>query len=282
MKCDATGRVDPDDIRQTLRNNTRLVAILHASNVTGVIQPIAEIGRIVRQHGARFLVDAAQTIGHLPISIDELSADFLAAPGHKGLMGPLGTGFLYIRPGLENELRSLRQGGTGTQSQQDRQPESLPDKFESGNHNVPGLVGLAAALEWLEEFSAPSPLAEAGRMRGIASIRDQCERLTARLVDGLKEIRGVTIYSTASHASLGSVSVVSITIEGYDPQEAAILLDANFGVQVCAGLHCAPLMHRALGTLERGGTIRLSIGAFNTAEDIDAAIAAVQEIAAGV
>ena len=150
VKCDNTGRVDPDDIRRALRPDTRLVAMMHASNVTGTVEPVAEVGRIVREHGARFLIDAAQTAGHLPLNVDQLHADLLAAPGHKGLLGPLGTGFLYIRPGLESQLQTVRQGGTGTDSEQDRQPDSLPYKFESGTHNVPGLVGLAAALSWLE------------------------------------------------------------------------------------------------------------------------------------
>ena len=262
VRCDASGQVNPDDIRRALQPNTKLVAILHASNVTGVIQPIPEIGRIVHEHGARFLVDAAQSLGHVPVSVDELQADLLAAPGHKGLLGPLGTGVLYIRPGLEAELLSARQGGTGSRSDEDRQPDFLPDKFEAGNHNVPGLVGLAAAVAWLEA-------------KGVTALHDHEQRLSQRLRNGLQNIPRIKLHGTANQ----TVGVVSITIEGYDPQEAAALLDASFGVQTRAGLHCAPLMHRALGTIETGGTIRFSIGAFNTTEDIDAAIAAVKEIA---
>src|SRR5262249_19613034 len=136
--------------RRAIRPNTRLVAMLHASNVTGAIQPVAEVSAIAHQHGALFLLDAAQSLGHWPVSVKELSVDLLAAPGHKGLLGPLGTGFLYVRDGIEGEIESIAQGGTGTQSNEDRQPESVPDKFEPGNHNVPGLVGLAAAVGWLE------------------------------------------------------------------------------------------------------------------------------------
>ena len=175
VRCDASGLVNPDDIRRALQPETKLVAILHASNVTGVIQPIPEIGRIVHQHGARFLVDAAQSLGHVPVSVDELHADLLAAPGHKGLLGPLGTGVLYVRPGLEAELASPRQGGTGSRSDEDRQPDFLPDKFEAGNHNVPGLVGLAAALAWLEA-------------KGVTALHDHEQRLSQRLRSGLRKI----------------------------------------------------------------------------------------------
>ncbi len=263
MQFDAAGLVDPDDVRRALRPNTRLVAMLHASNVTGAIQPVAAIGRLAQQHGARFLVDAAQSLGHVPISVNVMDADFLAAPGHKGLLGPLGTGMLYIRPGLESQLHSLRQGGTGTRSDEDRQPDTLPDKFEAGNHNVPGLIGLAAALRWIES-------------QGISKIFEHEQQLADRLRNGLRSIPGMRIY--AAKPSTSSVGVVSIAIEGYDPQEAAALLDASFGVQVRAGLHCAPLMHRALGTSESGGTVRFSVGPFNTTSDIDAAITAVSEI----
>ncbi len=189
---------------------------------------------------------------------------------HKGLLGPLGTGVLYIRPGLEAELDSIRQGGTGTQSQDDRQPESLPDKYEVGNHNVPGLVGLAAALEWIAA-------------RGINQIWQHEQQLAVRLREGLEQIAGVQLHASKPQASASSsLGVVSISIEGYDPQEASALLDSEFGVQVRAGLHCAPNVHRAMGTLDRGGTVRFSLGAFNSVEDVDAAVAAVREIASGV
>jgi cysteine desulfurase family protein len=270
VRCNSVGWVDPDDVQKALRANTRLVAVLHVSNVTGVIEPIADIGRICRAQEARLLVDAAQSLGHVPISVDELGADFLAAPGHKGLLGPLGTGVLYIRPGLESELDSLRQGGTGTQSQDDRQPDSLPDKYEAGNHNVPGLVGLAAALEWLADNS-------------MESIHTREQELVAKLRKGLRQIAGVTVYDGEPEASAtGALGVVSISIQGYDPQEAAAVLDSTFGVQVRAGLHCAPNLHRAMDTIENGGTVRFSLGAFSTVEDVDAAVAAVNEIASGV
>jgi cysteine desulfurase family protein len=291
VPCNTVGWVDPDDVRRALRSNTRLVAMTHVSNVTGTIEPVAEVGQIVRQHGARFLVDAAQSLGHLPMDAEKLHADLLAAPAHKGLLGPLGTGLLYIRPKVESELQSVRQGGTGTRSDEDRQPDSLPDKFESGNHNVPGLVGLAAALQWLDGFAEPLPLAGEGRATGIAAIYNHEQQLAARLASGFQQIPGVTLHgpqkkaTEATNPAVGTpatLGVVSISIEGYDPQEAAAALDANFGVQVRAGLHCAPLIHKAMGTIQRGGTVRFSIGAFNTEEQIDAAIAAVEKIAKAV
>jgi len=264
--CNAVGWVNPDDIRRAMRPNTRLVAMLHASNVTGVLQPAADVAEISHERGARFLLDAAQSIGHWPVSIKDLPVDFLAAPGHKGLLGPLGTGFLYIRSGLEGKLASVFQGGTGTRSDLDRQPESTPDKYESGNHNVPGLVGLAAAMGWLETH-------------GIDAISKHEQKLAGELREKLRRIPGVTLHSPADGEP--AVAVVSISIEGYDPQEAAALLDSAFHIQVRAGLHCAGRLHATLGTLSGGGTIRFSLGAFNEQSDVDAAAAAVQNIACG-
>ncbi len=208
----------------TLRPTTRLIALVHASNVTGAIQPVREVGQIARAHNVALLIDAAQTIGHLPIAVNDIGADFLAAPGHKGLLGPLGTGILYIRDGRERELQSFRQGGTGTRSQEDRQPDSLPDKYESGNLNMPGLAGLAAAIEFLEH-------------EGIDAIAARESNLADRLRNHLREIAGVTLYGPAKPTQ--RVGVASFNLAAYDPQEAAMLLDATFGVQVRGGLHCA-------------------------------------------
>lgn len=264
VSCDASGVVDPDDIRRALRPGTRLVALVHASNVTGAIQPACEIGEIARAHGAALLIDAAQTIGHIPLDVEKLKPDFLAAPGHKGLLGPLGTGMLYIRGGRESELRSFRQGGTGTRSQDDRQPDSIPDKYEAGNLNLPGLAGLAAAIEFLE-------------LETIEVIAAREAELATRLRRGFENIPGVTLFGPVEPKR--RTGVVSVQIPDYDPQEAAMLLDSAFGIQVRGGLHCAPLMHQRLGALDRGGTLRFSVGAFNTESDVDAAIAAVSEIA---
>lgn len=258
------GLVDPDEIRRAIRPNTRLVALIHASNVTGTLQPVSDVGRIAAEHDALFLVDAAQSLGHVPIEVGEIGAHFVAAPGHKGLLGPLGTGVVYVDSDQQKRLRPLRQGGTGTQSEQDQQPDSLPDGYESGNHNVPGLLGLRAAVEYLEEQT-------------VAAVRDHEAQLTTRLIERLREIPGVTIYGPTSPEN--RVGVVSFRLGEEDPQEVAAMLDAAHRIQVRSGLHCAPLIHRALGTASKGGTVRISVGPFNTPEDIDRAAEAVAQIA---
>jgi cysteine desulfurase family protein len=264
VACDGQGFVSPDDIRAALRPATRLVAIVHASNVTGAIQPIEDIGRVVRESRAMFLVDAAQSLGHVPIDVRQLEVDLLAAPGHKGLLGPLGTGVLYIRPGVERELAPLRCGGTGTQSEEDRQPDSLPDKYESGNHNLAGLAGLVAATEFLCDESIPS-------------IHEHHTKLTAQLLDALREIEGITIHGPKT--TKNRTSVVSVTVDGYEPQELAAILESSRNIQCRAGLHCAPRMHQALGTTATGGTLRFSPGYFTTPEEIDAGIETLRQVA---
>lgn len=263
VPADPQGRIEAAAIRAALRPHTRLVALIHASNVAGTLQPIADVADIARRSGALFLVDAAQTAGHLPINVGELGIDLLACPGHKGLLGPLGTGLLYIRPGLEDQIESPRQGGTGSRSEDDRQPTTLPDKYEAGNHNAPGLVGLEAALEFLQQ-------------RGIAAVHQHERELTARLLEGLRGIAGLAVHGPSTPAD--QVGVVSVSLPGWEPQVLAAVLDENFQIQTRAGLHCAPGAHRAIGTFEQGGTVRFSVGPFNTAEQIEAAVAALNEI----
>jgi cysteine desulfurase family protein len=264
VPCDGEGFISPDDVRAALRPQTRLVAVVHASNVTGAVQPIAAIGRIVREHGALLLVDAAQSLGHVPLDVSTVDVDLVAAPGHKGLLGPLGTGVLYIRPGVERELEPLRYGGTGSRSDEDRQPDQLPDKYEPGNHNLLGLAGLVASCEFLARKS-------------ITAIHDHHTALTARMLERLQVIEGVTIHGPQSPAN--RTSVVSISIDGYDPQELAAVLEASRRIQSRAGLHCAPRMHEALGTTAGGGTLRLSPGFSTTLDEIDAVAATMEEVA---
>ena len=264
VKADATGRVDPLEFKRALRPQTKLIALIHASNVTGTIQPVAEVGQIAREAKVLFLVDAAQTAGHLPIDLGNLPIDVLAAPGHKGLLGPLGTGILYVRPGIESRLASFRQGGTGTRSEEEVQPESLPDKYESGNHNAPGLAGLEAAVSWLAA-------------RGVDSVHDHAQVLTRQLLDGLAGIPRVQLFGPAREKD--RVAVVSVGIGGTDSQDVAAILDQSFGIETRAGLHCAPGAHRAVGSFDFGGTVRLSIGPFTTSDDIAAAIDALRQIA---
>jgi cysteine desulfurase family protein len=265
VPCDGQGYVSPDDVRTALRPDTRLVAINHASNVTGCLQPIDEIGRIVRESRALYLVDAAQSMGHVPLDVRNFEVDLMAAPGHKGLLGPLGTGVLYMRTGIERELKSFRCGGTGTQSDEDRQPDVLPDKYEPGNHNLPGLAGLAAAMDFL-------------RTETVEAIHEHHTKLVARLLDGFQQIEAVHIHGPLSTAN--RTSVVSITVDGYAPQELGAALESAFGLQCRAGFQCAPRMHEALGTTAGGGTLRFSPGYATTIEEIDLAISALQEVAA--
>jgi cysteine desulfurase/selenocysteine lyase len=261
---DLEGRVNPDEVNRALRDNTRLVALVHASNVTGTIQPIDSVGEMAREAGAFFLVDAAQSAGHLPIDVSSSPIDILAAPGHKGLLGPLGTGILYVAPGVEEQLESVRQGGTGSNSEDDLQPARLPDKYECGNHNVPGLFGLEAALAWIEE-------------RAVDEIRRHERALIEQLIAALAPLKGLRIYGPPS--SNDRVGVVSLTLDGFEPQELGTILDGSFGIETRAGLHCAPGMHRCLGTFAEGGTVRLSVGPFTTAGEIEAAAAALTALA---
>ena len=264
----SNGRIEPTDVRAALRPNTRLVAIQHASNVTGGVQPIVEIGEVARANGSLMLVDAAQTAGHLPIDLSQMPVDLLACPGHKGLLGPLGTGLVYLRPGLEQQLDCYRLGGTGTQSEDDRQPLQMPERYESGNHNAPGLAGLNAALEYLQSET-------------VETVRRAEVELTGRLVEGLRSLARVTVSGQAlrGEQSVPHVGVVSFNVTDFAPHEAASILDDSFGIQARAGLHCAPGVHRWLGTLETGGTIRFSVGPFTTPAEIDHAIASVRELA---
>jgi cysteine desulfurase family protein len=262
--CDTQGQIDLGQLKDKLKRPARMVAAVHASNVTGTVQPIDEISAMAHRAGAMVLIDAAQSLGHWPLDVTDSQIDLLAAPGHKGLLGPLGTGILYLAEGIAERVDSVRQGGTGTLSQFDRQPDSLPDKYEAGNLNVPGLLGLEAGVRFVQE-------------RGVAALQQHGAELLSQLVEGLRNVSGLTLYGPQSPQR--QVPVVSLNIDGYDPQELAALLDAHYGIQARSGLHCAPRMHLALGTLERGGTLRLSLGPFTTPAEIAATCEALREIA---
>ena len=271
VRCSEEGYLDPDDVRQAIQPRTRLIALIHASNVSGAVQPAAEVGRLAREAGVLYLIDAAQSLGHTPIDVQQIGCDLLAAPGHKGLMGPLGTGILYVGPNAEQQLLATRQGGTGTRSDEDLQPANLPDKYESGNLNVPGIVGLGAGVAEVER-------------RGIEAIGLHERALVGRLMEGLADLEQVTVYGPAKAdrrqrtGNKSSVGVVSFNVEGFEPQELAALLDSMRSIQVRAGLHCAPRMHQALGTSPRG-TVRISVGLFNTIADVDSLLEVLREVA---
>ena len=263
VPCNAGGVLDPQDVRQAMLPNTRLVCVNHASNVTGMIQPLAEISRLVHETSALLLVDGAQSVGHIAFDVQQLNADLVAISGHKGMLGPSGIGVLYIREGLETQITPQRQGGTGSHSDDDRQPQTMPDRFESGSPNVYGLVGLNDAIKFL-------------MMWGVNNICQHERQLTAKLLAGLQAIPKITVYGSSNTDD--RVGVVSVNMEGYDPRELAAMLDLS-GIRVRSGIHCAPLMHQALGTLEMGGTVRFSFGLFNTEDEVQAVIDALQAIA---
>jgi len=259
-----TGLVDPDAIRRAIRPTTKLIAVTHASNVTGTIQPIRAIGAIAREHAIPFIVDAAQSAGHVPIDVQADHIDLLAAPGHKGLLGPLGTGFLYIRPGIEKFLAPLREGGTGSVSEHDRQPDFMPDKYEPGSHNAIGIAGLSAGVQWVLE-------------RGIESLRDHDLDLVRTFIDGVSDIPGLTYFGPQGVRD--RLAVFSVRVDGYSPTDLAAALENDFGILTRAGLHCAPLIHAALGTTDQGGATRFSFGPFLSKQDVKYATDALADIA---
>ncbi len=260
IQCDG-GAIDVDEIRRAIRPDTRLLATSFASNVTGAVLPVSRIGEIAKERGVPYLVDAAQAAGSWPIDLGELPVDMLAFTGHKSLLGPMGTGGLYIREGIDVE--PLKHGGTGSDSASPSQPEALPDRFEAGTLNGPGIAGLGASVQYILEA-------------GVDSIRNREAALAGRLEAGLREIEGVHILTGGERPD--RIALLSITIDGVESKRAAYDLDRDFGICVRAGLHCSPDAHRSIGTFP-GGTVRFSPGLFTTEEEIDTAIEAVGEVA---
>lgn len=266
VPCDAEGQLDLDAMAHALRQDTRLVVASHASNVTGTLLPLQEIATLAHEAGALLLVDAAQTAGVLPLDAQALGVDLLAFTGHKGLLGPPGTGGLVIAPHLPPDLiRPVLMGGTGSRSEEERQPEMLPDRLECGTGNGPGIAGLGAGVRYLLE-------------QGVEAVRAHEHALAQRLINGLREIAGVTVYGPLD-ASLRTATI-SLRIQGHLVSEVGWRLDEEHDILCRVGLHCAPAAHRTLGTFPEG-TVRLAAGYSNTTADIDAAVAAVAEIAAG-
>ncbi len=256
VPADRQGRVDPREVERAIRPDTRLVALVHASNVTGTIQDVAAVGQACRRRAVPFLVDAAQSLGHVPVDVAGMGIDLLAFPGHKGLLGPQGTGGLYMRPGMEDLLEPVRQGGTGSRSESDEQPRELPDRYEPGSHNTVGIAGLLAGVEWLLE-------------RGVANLRRHDKGLIKAFLAGIEGLAGFTVHGPRESAE--RVGVFSITHERVAPGLLASALERRAGVLTRAGLHCAPWAHEAIGTAGAGGTCRLSFGPFVTEEEIGAA-----------
>jgi cysteine desulfurase family protein len=262
IRCSPRGELDPSDLLPAIRTNTKLVILTHASNVTGTIMPIQEIGHIARQHGLILCVDAAQTAGALPINVADMNIDLLAFSGHKSLFGPQGTGGLYIRKGIEEKIKPLLVGGTGSRSEFELQPDFLPDKYESGTLNTVGLAGLGAGVEYILE-------------RGVDTTHFRELTLTQRFLDGLQSIKGVLIYGPVDTSR--RISVVSFNVQDMTPSEVSLACDEQFGIMSRPGLHCAPSAHRTIGTFAQG-TVRVSFGYFNTEEEINYALDAVRQL----
>ncbi len=259
---DENGFVDPDDIKQKIRSNTRLVVVNHASNVIGTVQPIAAIGRICRDHGIPFAIDASQSAGKIPIDIEQMQVDIVAFTGHKSLLGPTGIGGLYVREGID--IRHTRAGGTGVRSADRMHLDEYPYRLEYGTGNVVGIAGLHAGLKWIQN-------------REMGRIHSHEMRLAGMFRDGLRDLEGVTLYCQDDLTD--HIGVVSFNVDGMEALNVGTLLDGEYDIACRTGLHCAPLVHQRLGTDRIGGSVRIGVGPFNTENHIRTAIDAVAEIA---
>ncbi len=255
------GFVDPEDIAKAIRPNTKLVVITHASNVLGTVQPVAAVGAICRARGVIFCVDVAQTAGILPIDMDAMQADILCFTGHKSLMGPTGTGGMYVREGVA--IAPLRYGGTGVRSEYPDHLDEYPWRLECGTGNLLGIAGLLSAQKWI-------------RGKGVKNIHAREMALFKQLVNGLREADGTILYCAENFDH--HVPVLSVNIEGMTANNVGILLDIKFNVATRTGLQCAPMVHETLGTKPMKGTVRLSLGPFNTESHIETAIEGLSDI----
>jgi cysteine desulfurase family protein len=258
---DTNGFVDPDDVKQKIKANTRLVIVNHASNVIGTVQPVGAIGRICRDYGVPFAIDASQSAGKVPIDIEQLNLDVVAFTGHKSLLGPTGIGGLYVREGVN--IRHTRAGGTGVRSADRMHLEEYPYRLEYGTGNIVGIAGLHAGLKWIAE-------------RGIDQIHHHEMRLTRMLRDGLSKLDGVSLH--CQDDLIDHIGVISFNIDGMEALNTGTLLDGEYNIACRTGLHCAPLVHEQMGTAQIGGSVRIGIGPFNTEAHIKTAIEAIGEI----
>ncbi|NNM88322.1 MAG: aminotransferase class V-fold PLP-dependent enzyme [Phycisphaerae bacterium] len=263
-----TGVIDPADVQRAIGPKTKLIALSHAGNVLGTIQPAPEVGRIARNHNVKFLLDAAQTMGVVPIDVVRQHVDMLAFPGHKSLLGPTGTGGLYVHTSVAvADLAAFREGGTGGDSSSPLQPRIFPYFLEGGTPNTVGVAGLAAAARYVHSYGPEKILAYE-------------RQLVQRFVDAAGDIAGVFVYGpTGANAAANRVGTISFNVDGHSPHEIGGILDEAFSMAVRPGLHCSPYAHKQIGSFPEG-TVRLSPGHFNTPEDIDALAAALREITA--
>jgi cysteine desulfurase / selenocysteine lyase len=262
LEFDSRGFINPDDVKKSIKKNTKLVIVNHGSNVIGTIQPVAEIGRICHEKGVLFAIDSSQTAGVVPINMQEMNIDVLAFTGHKALMGCMGIGGLCVRKHIE--MKQTRSGGTGVDSLYPYHLERYPYRMEFGTPNMVGIAALTAGQDWIET-------------EGIEKIYKHELSLAKKLVDGIKDIEGVTLYCAKSLEN--HLSTIAMNVDGLDAKDVGIMLDVDHNIATRTGLHCAPLVHKQIGTLDLHGAVRFSIGAFNMEEHIDKAIAGVKDIA---
>lgn len=245
VKCNSFGLLNIKDIENSIKGNTRMIICTHSSNVTGTLMPVEKLAIIAKKHNLIFLLDAAQSAGCINIDAAKLGCDLIAAPGHKGLLGPQGTGFLYVKEGLG--LKPVKEGGTGTDSKMLEQPLEFPDRYEAGTLNSPGITGLGASVKWIRQI-------------GIENIRKHEENLIELLDDGLRNMKKIIIYGPADSSM--KTGITAFNIDGMDSEEVAYRLSEDFGIAVRAGFHCAGLAHRTIGTWDKGA-VRISVGPFN-------------------
>jgi len=262
VQCDDAGRLEPDDIRKSIRSNTKLLILTHASNVTGTLMPVHEAGKIAADHGILFCLDSAQSAGVLDIDVNSFNVDILCFTGHKGLLGPMGTGGFYLKKGLEDLIEPLMSGGTGSLSEYEKQPDFMPDKYEAGTLNAIGFAGLASGIRYVLDT-------------GAAVIREKEDALTEYFINSLKDRKRIKIYGIDSVNF--RTSVVSFNIDGIAPSDAAFIFDEEYGILSRPGLHCAPSAHRTIGSFP-GGTNRFSFGFYNTFEEVDISLKAIDKI----
>ncbi len=262
IKGNEYGEPDAMDFSKSIRKNTKLIVSTFSSNVNGIMMPVREIGRIARENGVQFLLDASQGAGSFEIDVEDMNIDMLAFPGHKGLLGPQGTGGLYIKEGLK--LSSIMQGGTGSNSENLYQPDIMPDFMESGTLNTPGIIGLGVGIDFINSF-------------GLQNLKFHKQMLVSRLYRGIEELKEVKLYSKKDMDK--NTGIVAMNFKDTDSAEISYVLDRVYNIATRAGLHCSPLAHETLNTI-KGGVVRFSVGCFNTIEDIDFVLSALREISA--
>ena len=263
IPCDRDGHLNPADIPALIRPNTRLLVMAHGSNVSGAVQDAMAVGAICHEHGIPFVLDAAQTAGHWPIDFEAMHLSALSVPGHKGLMGPSGIGALLLSADFAKKLTPILTGGTGSASDSEAQPDYMPDKFESGTPNLPGIYGFHAAVDFILDT-------------GVEVLQERERQLTKYFLDKLRDVKDIRLAGPWDLEN--RVGVISVDFAQVDNAEAAYRLEQDYGILTRCGLHCAPSAHKTLGTFPPG-TVRFSVGHYTTETEIDTAVQAIAEIA---